>query len=200
MIRNSTDNYSVWRARTKNDLIIEVWEKLDCENVGSSEIEAIEIVVAAQYGQSAVDSPMIIARLLADEGAQLRHSEIMKLYLERGAHRPYDAALRSVKRSDDLSTAAASIKNLENLRRKYKSENDKEGLRLVREAALRQKRAALEGAERNDHDAAARNINTEIVQWFTIWIQTPEVFEHWVELRRRSPEFIEKFGSEFGQK
>src|SRR5580765_346799 len=138
----------MWHARTKNDLMIEVWEKLDCENVGAAEIESIETVVADQYGPSAVDSPMIIARLLADEGAVLRHSEIMKLYVERASDRPYDAALRGIMKSDDFRTAAASIKNLENLRRKYKSENDKEGLRLVRDAALRQKRAAIERAER----------------------------------------------------
>ena len=59
----------MWQSRTKNDLIIEVWEKLDCENVGAAEIEAIEVVVKEQYGEAAVDSPMIIARLLADEGA-----------------------------------------------------------------------------------------------------------------------------------
>lgn len=192
---NPTNSGAAWNARTKNDLIIEVWERLDCENVGAAEIEAIETVVADQYGQSAVESPMIIARLLADEGAQLRHSEIMKLYLERGADRPYDAALRGVRKSDDLRTAAASIKNLENLRRKYKSENDKEGLRLVRETALRQKQAAIERAEKKDRDAAAQDINNEIAQWFTIWMQTPEVFEDWVELRRRSTDFMEKFGN-----
>lgn len=35
----------MWNSRTKIDLIIEVWEKLDCESVGAREIEAIETVV-----------------------------------------------------------------------------------------------------------------------------------------------------------
>ena len=184
----------MWQARTKNDLIIEVWEKLDCENVGAAEIEAVETVVADHYGRSAVDSPMVIARLLADEGAELRHSEIMKLYVERASDQPYDAALRNVLKIDDLKSATTSIKNLENLRRKYKSENDKEGLRLVRETALRGKSTALDRAEKKHLDAVSRQINAEIAQWFTIWIQTPEVFESWVGLRQSSPEFIEKFG------
>ena len=184
----------MWHARTKNDLIIEVWEKLDCEKVGAAEIEAIEIVVADQYGQTAVELPMIIARLLADEGAQLRHSEIMKLYVERASDRPYDAAMRNVIKINDLKSAASSIRNLENLRLKYQSENDKEGLRLVRETALRGKLKAVEKAESNNLDAVTGQINAEIAQWFTIWIQTPEVFESWVGLRQRSPEFIEKFG------
>jgi len=67
----------MWKSRTKNDLMIEVWEALDCENVGAEEIVAIEQAVREQFGASAVGSPMAIARLLADEGAELRHSEIM---------------------------------------------------------------------------------------------------------------------------
>jgi len=184
----------MWKSRTKIDLIIEVWEKLDCENVGAVEIEAIETVVADQYGASAVDSPMVIARLLADEGAQLRHSEIMKLYLERASDRPYDAAIRNIIKIYDLKSAASSLRSLENLRQKYVVENDKDGLRLVSETALGGKRTASENSERNDLDEAARQMNAEIVQWFTIWLQTPEVFESWHDLRLRSPEFVKIFG------
>jgi hypothetical protein len=183
----------MWHARTKNDLIIEVWEKLDCENVGATEIEAIEIVVAEQYGKPAVDSPMIIARLLADEGAELRHSEIMALYVERASDRPYDAALRNIINTDDLKNAGRSIANLENLRRKYKNEDDKEGVRLVREIALQAKQIAMAEAEKPNADAATRQLNEEIVQWLRIWLETPEMFDSWVALRKRSPEFVHKF-------
>ena len=63
------------KSRTKNDLMIEVWETLDCENVGAKEIIAIEKAVRERFGEAAVDSPMVIARLLADEGAELRSEE-----------------------------------------------------------------------------------------------------------------------------
>lgn len=184
----------MWKARTKDDLTIEVWEKLDCENVGAAEIEAIEIVVADQYGASAVDSPMVTARLLADEGAALRHSEIMNLYLERASDRPYDAALRNIVKIDDLKSAVGSILQLENLRQKYVSENDKAGLRVVRETALKGKQTAVENSEKRSFNEVRRQMNAEITQWFSVWLQTPEVFESWVALRQRSPEFVERFG------
>jgi hypothetical protein len=164
--------------------------------VGAVEIEAIETVVADQYGESAVDSPMVIARLLADEGAELRHPEIMKLYVEQASDRPYDGALRNIVRIGDLRTTLASIRNLENLRRKYATENDKKGLRLVRETAIRGKQTALEKTERKTLDATMQYVNAEIAQWFTVWMQTPQIFESWVALRQRSPDFIEKFGSD----
>ncbi len=185
----------MWHARTKHDLIIEVWEKLDCENVGAAEIEAIESVVADQYGPAAVESPMIIARLLADEGADLRHSEIMNLYVERSSDRPYEAALRNILNITDLQTTLSSIRRLENLRRKYRADNDKEGSRHIRSAALRGKEIADKIAASESIDPSVQNLNVEIAQWFRIWLETPEVFESWVELRQRSAEFTKLFGS-----
>ncbi len=184
----------MWEARTKADLIIEVWEKLDCENVGAAEVEAIEIVVADRFGRAAVDSPMVIARLLADEGAELRHSEIMQLFVERNSEKPFDAAFRNILQLSDLRSAMSTIRNLENLRRKYKSENDKDGLRLARETALRGKRNVNEIAEKPGTEDMLRQINLEISQWFSVWVQTPEIFNDWVDLRQRSTDFVERFG------
>ena len=183
----------MWLSRTKNDLIIEVWEKLDCESIGASEIEAIETVVRDQYGEAAVESPMVIARLLADEGAELRHSELMELYVERATDRPYDAAFVDLD-IRDLKSAAGTIKKLENLRRKYAADNDKNGLRLVRQKGIQLKTGATEMAAKKSADAVARQIAEEIAQWFTVWLQTPDVFESWVDLRQNTPEFIGKFG------
>ena len=187
----------MWKALTRDDLIIEVWEKLDCENVGAAEIKAIETVLMDKYGESAIESPMVVARLLADEGAELRHSEVMNLYLERAADRPYDGAFRNIVRIDDLKSTLASIRNLENLRRKYLQENDKQGLRLIRETAQRVKQTAAETAKKKNLDETARSLNAEISQWFIVWLETPEVFESWVTLRERSPDFIAKF--DFGK-
>jgi hypothetical protein len=182
-----------WSARNKADLMIEVWEKLDCENVGAAEIEAIETVVRDVYGMEAVDSPMVIARLLADEGAELRHAEIMKLFVERGSQRPYDAALRNVLKLESLRSALTSIRDLENLRKRFAADNDRHGLRYVRETAIRGKNDALETA-RNADNAVDRLLHVEIADWLTIWLQTPEMFETWVSMRQRSKDFAEKFG------
>lgn len=184
----------MWQSRTKNDLIIEVWEKLDCESIGAAEIEAVEEVIRDQYGPQAVESPMRIARLLADEGADLRHSEIMELYIARLSNRPYEAAFRDVLNINGLRSALRSIRNLESLRRKYAVDNDKEGVRLVRETALKGKVTATETAERERIDVVTRHINAEIAEWLTIWLQTPDVFDTWVDLRQRSQDFVDKFG------
>jgi hypothetical protein len=183
----------MYRSHNKIDLMIEVWELLDCENVGAAEIIAIETAVRERFGEQAVASPMVIARLLADEGAELRHSEIMELHVERSAETVYDAALRNIIDISGLGPAASSIKQLENLRRKYAGDGDVEGLRLMRERAVDAKEEALQLAGDRRELAESRQMYAEIAEWFTIWLRSPEVFENWLTVRRSSKDYISKF-------
>jgi hypothetical protein len=183
-------------ARNKTDLIIEVWERLDCESVGRKEIEAIEVAVEDRFGRAAVDSPMIIARLLADEGAELRHSEIMELYLERRAEPGYESVLRNILKLSDLGSALASLRSVENVRRKFAAENDKEGLRQLRKTVLNAKDQILADAGKATTAVADKLMQTEMAEWLTIWLQTPEIFESWVKLRQNSKNFQDHFGEE----
>lgn len=184
----------MWNARTKAELIIEVWEKLDCESVGRSELEAIETAVEAHFGKPAVDSPMVIARLLADEGAHLRHSEVMELYISRISDTPHVPALRTVLRLGDLRSARSTIRDLENLRSKFNADRDKEGLRQLRETALRGKSEVNEVAKSVKTEALDRQIAIEISQWLSLWLQTPELFDSWVAIRQNTAVFRETFG------
>ncbi|MDQ3798806.1 MAG: hypothetical protein M3384_05095 [Acidobacteriota bacterium] len=185
----------MWKSRTKTDLIIEVWEALDCESVGARELIAIEAAVRERFGQNAVDSPMKMARLLADEGAELRHAEIMQLDVERRLESPYDAMFRNILKFSDFRQTLASIRNLENLRRKFQAENDREGLRMVRETARRGQSRAQMIAGNEKVDEHKRAEKAEIAEWFTIWLQSPEIFENWVGLRQNSKDFKERFQS-----
>jgi hypothetical protein len=177
----------VWKSKTKNDLIIEVWEKLDCESIGEREITAIEDVVRDVFGKNAVDSPMIIARLLADEGAELRHSEIMNLHIKQFPSTTYDAMFRNILKFESFPQTVASVRQLENLRRKFTTENDKEGLRILREKVVNAKQDLLESRTKT---------NIELAGWLTIWLQTPEMFETWTTLRMKSEDFQANFSRE----
>ena len=170
----------MWESKNKADLIFEVWEKLDCESVGRVEIEAIETAVAAEFGQSAVDSPMRLARMLADEGAELRHSEIMELHVERASDIPFEAELRDIIDLKDLDSTLRSIRNMENLRRALTRDQKKEGLRLLREKAIKAK---------DDAKRSSNAIAKESAEWITIWLQSPDLFENWIGL----PQTISRF-------
>ena len=185
-----------WKSRTKRDLMIEVWEALDCESVGAAELEAIAEAVRERFGEGAIESHASVARLLADEGAELRHAEVLELDVQQRSADPYDAMFRNVLKFSSFKQAAASIRNLENLRKKFAREQDEKGLRRVRETAIKGKQRAQMISGNKAVDAKKRAEKAEIAEWFTIWLQQPEIFETWLALRRKSADFRSRFGAE----
>ena len=173
--------------------MIEVWEHLDCESVGASELEEIEQAVKERFGEGAVESPVRMARLLADEGAELRHAEVLELDAKRRSTDPYEAMFRNVLKFANFKQAANSLRNLENLRRQFLRSSDQNGLRRVRETALKGKQRAQMIAANRSVDKRKRAEKAEIAQWFAIWLEQPELFQDWLELRRRSKEFLDRF-------
>lgn len=191
---NVTEHH--WKSRTKRDLAIEVWEKLDCESVGAAELEAIRTAVAARFGAGALESPATLARLLADEGAELRHAEVLELDAQIRAADPYEAAFRNVLKFGTFDEAAASIKRLENLRKEFARRADKEGLRRVAETALKGKQRAEMIARNTKVDNRKRAEKAEIAEWFRVWLQMPEGFNDWLDLRRAAKDFQANFTTE----
>ena len=185
-----------WKSRTKIDLMIEVWERLDCESVGAVELETIETVVRERFGEGAVENPAVVARLLADEGAELRHAEVLELDARYRSTDPYEAMFRNVLKFSTFAQAAASIKNLENLRRQLKRKKDQAGLRRVHETALKGKQRAEMIARNPKVDKKKRVEKAEIAEWFAVWLRQPEIFNDWLELRQRSKDFRQRFMDE----
>jgi hypothetical protein len=187
-----------WKSRTKRELMIEVWEHLDCESVGAAELEEIERAVREKFGEGAVESPARVARLLADEGAELRHAEVLELDVRYRSADPYEAMFRNVLKFSDFTQAVSSIRRLENLRKQFSRKKDAEGLRRVRETALRGKMRAQMIARNRNVDEKKRDEKAEIAEWFAVWLQQPEIFDDWLELRQRSKDFRERFEGEGG--
>ena len=190
----SPDNLRVkWKARTRHDLIIEVWEDLDCESVGERELEQIQQALLEKLGAGAQDSPASIARTLADEGAVLRHSEVFD-YDAKWRERLISgvAPLESLSFSN-LPEASESIRKLESWRREFAGAGKQGELRRLQEFALKTKQD-LQLVVRSGVVDAKRQIEAgEIVQWLTIWMLDPAIFEDWLSLRKRSAEFVERF-------
>jgi hypothetical protein len=43
-------------------------------------------------------------------------------------------------------------------------------------------------------EARKRDEKREIGEWFRIWLETPDAFFDWLDVRKASPTFREKFG------
>ncbi|HEX8265993.1 MAG TPA: hypothetical protein VF596_11345 [Pyrinomonadaceae bacterium] len=184
---------TAWKSRTKFDLIMEVWEALDCESVGRAELEAIEEAVRGHFGDGAVETPMTLARMLADEGAELRHAEILKLDVERRTEDAYAAPFRNLIKFGNFAEAETTLKNLENLRQKFVRENDREGMRRLKAKTVQAKERAQMISKNARVAPEKREEKAEIAEWFKIWLETPQIFASWLALRKRSPDFQERF-------
>lgn len=182
-----------WEARTKRELMIEVWEYLDCESVGARELEAVIEAVRDRFGDGAVESPAATARLLADEGAELRHAEILAMDVHWRTQDPYEAMFRNVVKFSNFDEAAATIRRLENLRRQFARKGDREGLRRVSDAALKGKQRAQMISRNTKVAERKREEKAEMAEWFTVWLNQPVIFDDWLALRRRSKDFRERF-------
>jgi hypothetical protein len=176
--------------------MIEVWEHLDCETVGEAELETIMEAVRERFSEGALDGPSTIARLLADEGAELRHAEVLEMDARWRTRDPYEPMFRNVLKFADFAQAAASIKRLDNLRRQFERKGDREGLRRVRDTALKGRQRAQMIARNAAVAERKRAEKAEIAEWFAVWLQTPEIFDDWLDLRRRAPDFRQRFGGE----
>jgi hypothetical protein len=188
-----SENKPTWQARAKRELMIEVWEWLDCESVGAKELQSIAALVEEHYGPGAVEAPMKMARLLADEGAELRHPEIMALDVAWRAQDKYAAMFRNVLKFSDFRQAANSLRQLENLRQQFERAADQTGLRRLRELALKGKQRAAMIAANPKVESSKRAEKEEIAHWFGVWLNAPALFTDWLALRLKSPDFLKKF-------
>ena len=194
LIQSFGSHMSPGKNVTKEELIIDVWERLDCESVGTRELTAIQQSLRNRFGESAVDSPARIARLVADEGAVLKHPEVLDCdadWRERDLSR---ALVSEGVNFDDLDQAAAGIRALDEVRLELEAESRHPELARLREAVLGIRKDRQLVARSKVGEERARREAGEIAEWLAVWLNTPGIFADWLELRRRSPAFLERFG------
>lgn len=191
---------SRWNSRTKLDLIIEVWEVLDCESVGARELERIQEALREKFGEGALASPAAIARAVADEGAVLRHPEVFECDLKWRQQNMGKRVLNERLDFSDLSSAFESVVKIEEKRleaqRGTGANSKMTEARELREVVIADRAELLLRARSKILDEGQRRQAKEISEWLRVWLQAPELFSDWLDLRRRSPEFRKRFNTE----
>ena len=181
---------------TKRELIIEVWEQLDCESVGAKELAEIQRSVRDRFGAGAVDSPASIARLLAGEGAVLRHPEVIDCDAEWREGGFLESLLPGTANFDSLEQAATAIKELDQMRQDLEAESRQTNLIRLREAVQDIRKDRLLVARSKVVDERTRSEANETAEWLSVWLNSPDLLSDWLELRRRSPEFRRLFSED----
>src|SRR5437016_8786688 len=66
------------QPRSKQEFIVAEWHRLGGKEIGLKELRRIQEGLHEAFGEGGVESPARIARVLADEGAELRHPEVIE--------------------------------------------------------------------------------------------------------------------------
>jgi hypothetical protein len=93
-----------------------------------------------------------------------------------------------------LQDAEVSLTRLDELMRRFQLHGEKAAVERVLEVGRLGKRRAEMISRNRKVDARKREEKKEIGEWFRIWLETPDAFFDWLDVRRASPEFKEKFG------
>jgi hypothetical protein len=162
---------------SRDELIVETWERTGRDVVGAPELSLIQQALVERFGSDV--SPASIARVLADHGARLGHPEILQAdacWRERQhLFAPGDLAF------DSIDAANTFIEKVEQLRQTHDQQSLRQSVLLVKSEL--------------DLLAPRHVIAREVAQWLTIWLQNPQIFPEWLDLRRSTKDFQVLFGT-----
>ncbi|HMH43990.1 MAG TPA: hypothetical protein VK557_10945 [Pyrinomonadaceae bacterium] len=190
-------------AISRRDLIVSEWRRLGAASLGADELIRIQQAIGEAFGQGAVESPSAIARELAHEGAELRHPEIIECDA-RWREAYIDGQLKTFGKLSALEAveplrlkqAESLIRKLEQLRARFERTSDDGQVTELRACAIDARRAAVSRAKDASLPVALRHEQVEIAKWLMVWLETPNLFQQWIELRKGSPAFKERFSND----
>ncbi len=176
------------KRKSKRELVLDIYDREAMGEVTAREIAIINQALVEEYGAGGAMEPGEIARVLVDEELPVRFEQIFRM---AGPTEKYENLFRFLPHFETLAQAEASIREIDTLYRKFQRLGDQTGMRFARRAALLGKREAARAAQKSGIDQ--RDEQTEIVQWFTVWLQNPDLFEQWLQIRQATQDYRRKF-------
>jgi hypothetical protein len=172
---------------TKKAMIVEVARSLRKPRFTPAEIEQIRRQLIAHLGAQGKTSPDYIVSVLQEAGLRVVWST------RSDTEGRYEEEFEDLLHFSTLQEAEMCLIRLDELLRKFVVEGERAASERVREVARLGKRRAEMIARNHKVDAQKRAEKVEIANWFTIWLQTPDAFFDWLEVRKQSPEFKKEF-------
>ena len=175
--------------QTKKDLILELARGLGAARFTPAEFEQIRRQMIARLGEAGKTSPDHIAGVLEEAGLRVVWST------RADTEGRYEEEFRDVLHFSTLEEAEMCLVRLDELWRKFREAGETAAAERVLEVARLGRRRAEMIARNPKVEPHKRAEKSEISQWFQIWLETPEAFFDWLELRKQSADFQKEFGT-----
>ena len=175
---------------TKKALILEAARAMGKARFTPAEIEQIRRQLIAQLGAAGKVAPDYVVSVLEEAGMRVSWTT------RADAEGQYEEEFADLLHFSTLEEAEMCLIRLDELFRKFESEGERAATERVREVAQLGRRRAEMISRNHKVDAKKRGEKEEIAHWFAIWLETPDAFFDWLEVRKQSPAFREQFPPE----
>ena len=174
--------------KTKKAMILEAARELGIEKWTTAEIEQLRRKLVAEHGGAGKSGNDYIADVLKSMGWRVQLSE------REEAEERFEEEFEDILHFKSLQDAEVSLTRLDELLRRFQAHGEKAAVERVLEIARLGKRRAEMISHNRKVEPRKREEKKEIAEWFRIWLETPDAFFDWLEIRKSSPEFLGKFG------
>ena len=177
---------------TKKQLLLEFFEAGGKRPIEVADLRAARDMLRHALGATDKTSFSYIASILRQAGYEVRYED---RFSDPIMPEPYATHLKGVLEFHDLTSAEQSLLRIDAIYHEYSDIADRRGVALLLALVKKGKLRARSLASNPRVNAVKRREKEEIARWFQVWLETPGLFADWLELRKRSQEFQELFGS-----
>ena len=172
---------------TKKKVILEIARELAAPRFSPAELEQIRRQLVTRLGTAGRTSAEYIAGVLESAGMRVVRST------KADTQGQYEEEFHDLLRFATLADAEMCIMRLDELYRKFREEKESAAAERVLEVARLGRRRAEMIARNHKVDPDKRAAKEEIMQWFKIWLDMPSAFFDWLDARKASPDFQNRF-------
>jgi hypothetical protein len=174
---------------SKKDLILAIAADLGVNRFTPAEVEQIRRQMVARVGALGKTSAEYVTGVLQGAGLRVIWST------RSDTEGRYEEEFHDLLHFATLDEAEMCLVRLDELLRKFRGEGDAAAIERVLEVGRLGRRRAEMIARNPKVEPHKRAEKEEIIQWFRIWLETPETFFDWLEVRKQSPEFQRRFAA-----
>jgi hypothetical protein len=173
--------------KSKKDLILETAREIGASKWTLAEIDQLRRRLQAEHGEAGKTSSEYIGDVLKTAGWKVL------LTLQEEAEEQYEEEFEDLLHFKTLEDAEVSIMRLDELMRKFKAHGEHAAVERVLGVARLGKRRAEMISRNHKVEPHKREEKVEIANWFRIWLETPDAFFDWLDVRKQSPDFKTRF-------
>jgi DNA primase large subunit len=172
---------------TKKAMILRAAAAIGAEKWTPAEIDQLRRKLLADHGAEGKTASDYIAEVLQAAGWKVVLSQ------QEEAEDQFEEEFEDLLHFKTLGDAEVSLMRLDELLRRFRAHEEKAAAERVLEIARLGKRRAEMIARNHKVEAHKRAEKEEIANWFRVWLENPDAFFDWLELRKQAPDFRNKF-------